>query len=76
MDEHEAPDTLNGDLLLWDNLGSIEHIEGEVFRERLIEELGADPARVQPTTSDAFPLHPNQLEMRNTAKVMKGILSH
>jgi hypothetical protein len=27
-------------------------------------------------TSDAFPLHPNQLEMRNTAKVMKGILSH
>jgi hypothetical protein len=27
-------------------------------------------------TSDAFPLHPNQLEMRNTTKVIYGILSH
>lgn len=27
-------------------------------------------------TSDAFPLHPNQLEMRNTTKVINGILSH
>ena len=37
--EHEAPDTPNGDLLLRDNLGRIEHIEDEVRRERLIEEL-------------------------------------
>lgn len=27
-------------------------------------------------TSDAFPLHPNQLEMRNTTKVIYGILTH
>jgi lysophospholipase L1-like esterase len=27
-------------------------------------------------TSDSFPLHPNQLEMRNTTKVINGILSH
>src|SRR5262249_35897674 len=28
--EHEAPDALNGDILLWDHLGRIEHIEGEL----------------------------------------------
>lgn len=27
-------------------------------------------------TTDAFPLHPNQLEMKNTTKVINGILSH
>ena len=39
--EHESPDTPNGDILLWDNLGRIEHIEGKLFRELLIEELQA-----------------------------------
>src|SRR5437762_427267 len=28
--KYESPDTPNGDLLLRDNLGGIEHIEGEV----------------------------------------------
>src|SRR5207244_6636385 len=40
--EHESPDTPNGDFLLWDNLGSIEHIEDELFAEFLIEELQAE----------------------------------
>ena len=45
--EHESPDTPNGDLLLRDKLGGIEHIEGELLRELLIEELQAEfPLRV------------------------------
>ena len=45
--EHEAPDTPNGDLLLWDQLGGIEHIKGKLLREFFIEELQAEfPFRV------------------------------
>ena len=40
--EDESPNALDGDLLLRDNFGGIEHIEIEVRRELLVEELQAE----------------------------------